>query len=125
LQHHRNRSGHLSISHKELGVPLFDRAKRQIRLTYHDEIFLKDAKTVLASADGAVANMQRSLRSEVGTLTVGVFARGTGPFFSAIIKEFKRRFQDVQVSLVEITTAAAQHRACESRAGARFVSYGM
>jgi DNA-binding transcriptional LysR family regulator len=65
---------------------------------------------VLASADGAVANMQRSLRSEVGTLTVGVFARGTGPFFSAIIKEFKRRFQDVQVSLVEITTAAAQHR---------------
>jgi DNA-binding transcriptional LysR family regulator len=65
------------------------------------EIFLKDAKTVLASADGAVANMQRSLRGEVGTLTIGSFAGGTGPFFSAIIKEFKRRFQDVQVSLVE------------------------
>ncbi|WP_263352042.1 LysR family transcriptional regulator [Acidicapsa acidisoli] len=90
---------------EELGASLFDREKHKIRLTYHGELFLQDAKTVLAFADGAVANVQRSLRGEVGTLTIGFFAGGTGTCFPAIIKEFKRRFQDVQVSLVEMTTA--------------------
>ncbi|QNI34256.1 LysR family transcriptional regulator [Alloacidobacterium dinghuense] len=106
-------SGQIRDLEEELGVPLFDRAKRQIRLTYHGELFLKDAKTLLASADSAVANMQRSLRGEVGTLTIGFFAGGTGPFFPAIIKEFKRRFQDVQVSLVEMTTPM-HHKALQA-----------
>ncbi len=65
---------------EELGVPLFDRAKRQIHLTYHGEQLLKDARAVLASADSAVANVQRSLRGEVGTLTIGFFGGGTGTF---------------------------------------------
>jgi len=90
---------------EELGVSLFDRTKRRIRLTYHGEHFLKDARTILASVDRAVADMQRSLLGEVGTLTIGFFVGGTGPFFTAIIKEFKRRFQDVQVSLVEMAPA--------------------
>jgi DNA-binding transcriptional LysR family regulator len=106
-------SGQIHDLEEELGVPLFDRAKRQIRLTYHGELFLKDATTLLASADGAVANMQRSFRGEVGTLTIGFFAGGTGPFFPAIIKEFKRRFQDVQVSLVEMPTAM-HHKALQA-----------
>ena len=106
-------SGQIRDLEEELGVSLFDRAKRQIRLTYHGELFLKDAKTVLASADGAVANMQRSLRGEVGTLTIGFFAGSTGPFFPAIIKEYRRRFQDVQVSLVEMTTAM-HHKALQA-----------
>ena len=106
-------SGQIHDLEQELGVPLFDRAKRQIRLTYHGELFLKDAKTVLASADSAVANVQRSLRGEVGTLTIGFFAGGTGPFFPAIIKEYKRRFQDVQVSLVEMTSVM-HHKALQA-----------
>jgi DNA-binding transcriptional LysR family regulator len=106
-------SGQIRDLEEELGVSLFDRAKRQIRLTYHGELFQKDARAVLASADGAVANVQRSLRGEVGTLTIGFFAGGNGTFFPAIIKEFKRRFQDVQVSLVEMTSAM-HHKALQA-----------
>jgi DNA-binding transcriptional LysR family regulator len=106
-------SGQIRDLEEELGVSLFDRAKRQICLTYHGELFLKDAKTVLAAADGAVANMQRSLRGEVGTLTIGFFAGGMGTFFPEIIKEFKRRFPDVQVSLVEMTSAM-HHKALQA-----------
>jgi DNA-binding transcriptional LysR family regulator len=106
-------SGQIHDLEEELGVPLFDRAKRQIRLTYHGELFLKEARTLLASADGAVANMQRSLRGEVGTLTIGFFVGGTVSFFPPIIKEFKRRFQDVQVSLVEMPTAM-HHKALQA-----------
>jgi DNA-binding transcriptional LysR family regulator len=97
----------------ELGVSLFDREKHRIRLTYQGEHFLKDARAVLASANRAVANVQRSLRGEIGTLTIGFFVGGTGTFFPAIIKEFRRRFQDVQVSLVEMSPAM-HHKALQS-----------
>jgi DNA-binding transcriptional LysR family regulator len=99
----------------ELGVALFDRKNRRIRLTYHGEQFLKDARAVLASADQAIANVQKSIRGEVGTLTIGFFVGGTGTFFSGIIKEFRHRFHDVQVSLVEIAPGL-QHRALETGA---------
>lgn len=99
----------------ELGVALFDRKNRRIRLTYHGDQFLKDARAVLASADQAIANVQKSIRGEVGTLTIGFFVGGTGTFFSGIIKEFRHRFHDVQVSLVEIAPGL-QHRALETGA---------
>jgi DNA-binding transcriptional LysR family regulator len=97
----------------ELGVALFDRHDRRIRLTYHGEQFLTDARAVLAAADQAVANVQKSLRGEIGTLTIGFFVGGTGTFFSAIIREFRHRFPDVHVSLVEMAPGM-QHRALET-----------
>jgi DNA-binding transcriptional LysR family regulator len=99
----------------ELGVTLFDRQNRRIRLTAHGEQFLVDARSVLASADKAVANAQRSLRGEIGTLTIGFFVGGTGTFFPNMIKEFRGRFPGVQVSLVEMAPGI-QHQALQSGA---------
>ena len=99
----------------ELGVALFDRKNRRIRLTYHGQQFLKDAREVLAAADRSVANVQKSTRGEIGTLTIGFFIGGTGTFFSGLIKEFRHRFREVQLSLVEMAPAM-QHRALETGA---------
>jgi DNA-binding transcriptional LysR family regulator len=99
----------------ELGISLFDRSNRRIRLTSHGEQFLKDARAVLALADKSVANVQKSLRGEIGTLAIGFFVAGTGPFFSKIIKEFRHRFEDVQVSLVEMAPGV-QHQVLQSGA---------
>jgi DNA-binding transcriptional LysR family regulator len=97
----------------ELGVALFDRNNRRIRLTHHGEQFLEDARAVLAQADKAVANVKKSLLGEIGTLTIGFFVGGTGTFFPAIIREFRHRFPEVQVSLVEMAPAM-QHRALQA-----------
>jgi DNA-binding transcriptional LysR family regulator len=97
----------------ELGVQLFNRKNRRIRLTDHGDHFLEDARTVLAAADKAAVNVQKSLRGEVGTLTIGFFVGGTGTFFPRIIKEFRHRFEGVQVSLVEMAPAM-QHQALQS-----------
>jgi DNA-binding transcriptional LysR family regulator len=97
----------------ELGVQLFNRKNRRIRLTEHGEHFLKDARAILALADKAVANVRKSLRGEIGTLTIGFFIGGTGTFFPSLIKEFRRRFEDVQVSLIELAPAM-QHQALQS-----------
>ena len=97
----------------ELGVQLFNRKNRRIRLTDHGEHFLEDARTILATANKAVANVRKSLRGEIGTLTIGFFVGGTGTFFPSLIKEFRRRFEGVQVSLVELAPAM-QHQALQS-----------
>jgi DNA-binding transcriptional LysR family regulator len=99
----------------ELGVALFDRKNRRIRLTYHGEQFLKDARAVLAAADQAIANVQKSIQGEIGTLTIGFFVGGTGNFFSSVIRDFRHRFANVQVSLVEMAPGM-QHRALETGA---------
>ncbi|HEY3990773.1 MAG TPA: LysR family transcriptional regulator [Acidobacteriaceae bacterium] len=99
----------------ELGVALFDRKNRRIRLTHHGEQFLKDARAVLAAADRSVANVHKSTQGEIGTLTIGFFVGGTGTFFSDIIKEFRHRFAGVRLSLVEMAPGM-QHRALETGA---------
>ena len=100
---------------EELGVELFNRKNRRIRLTDHGDHFLEDARAVLAAADKAVTNARKSLRGEIGTLTIGFFVGGTGTFFSRIIKEFRHRFHDVQLSLVEMAPAM-QHQALQAGA---------
>jgi DNA-binding transcriptional LysR family regulator len=93
----------------ELGAALFDRENRTIRLTPEGEQFLLDARAVLALADKAAANVQKSLHGEIGTLTISFFVGGTGKFFPAVIREFRHRFPDVHVELVEMAPAM-QHQ---------------
>jgi DNA-binding transcriptional LysR family regulator len=88
---------------RELGVPLFDRSERKLRLTPHGEIFVRESDKVLEGADRAVAVVRRSFRGEVGTLRVGFFAGGLGAQFAGLIRRFRNDRPGVQVSLVEKT----------------------
>jgi DNA-binding transcriptional LysR family regulator len=97
----------------ELGAALFDRNNRNIRMTAEGEQFLLDAQAVVALAARAAANVQKSLRGEIGSLTVGFFVGGTGKFLPTILKEFRFRFPEVQVGLVEMVPAM-QHQALQA-----------
>ena len=97
----------------ELGAPLFDRNNRNIRLTAEGEQFLVDARVVLAAAAKAAANVQKCHRGEIGTLTIGFFVGGTGKFLPEIVRGFRGRFPEVQVSLVEMAPAV-QHQALQA-----------
>jgi DNA-binding transcriptional LysR family regulator len=92
----------------ELGLALFDRQHRQIRLTIPGEQFLEDARSVIALAGRAVSNAHKSQHGEIGTLVIGFFVGGTGSFFPKIIREFRRRYHDIQVSLNEMPPAMQQ-----------------
>jgi DNA-binding transcriptional LysR family regulator len=95
-------SEQISDLEREIGVKLLDRGQQETNLTPHGEIFLDDAKKVLAAADHAVENARRSGRGEIGTLTIGFFNGGTGEEVPAIIKTFRRLHPDVRVSLIEM-----------------------
>jgi len=88
---------------RELGVPLFDRSERKLRLTAQGEVFLLESNKVLEIADRAVAVARRSYRGEVETLRIGFFAGGLGAHFAGLIRRFRNDRPGVQVSLIEKT----------------------
>lgn len=55
----------------ELGVQLFDRSKKKVRLNPAGQVFLQKARDTLASADEAVINVRRFVCGEQGNLVVG------------------------------------------------------
>jgi len=88
---------------REVGVSLLTRGGQAIRLTPHGEIFLEEARKVLAASDRAVEMAQRSARGEIGTISLGFFTGGTGTLVPCIVRNFRRRHPGVHVSIVEMT----------------------
>ena len=87
---------------REIGVPLLCRDGREVRLTAHGEVFLEEAKEILAHVHRAVEMAQRSLRGEAGTLSIGFMVAATAPFFPQIIREYRNHFPGVRLSLFEM-----------------------
>ena len=95
-------SEQISSLEKELDVPLLIRGHPKVALTPHGEIFLREAKKVLRDADHAVEMARRSVRGEIGTLTIGFFTGGTGTFVPAMIRSFRNQYPGVRISLVDM-----------------------
>src|ERR1700761_8047223 len=53
---------------EEIGVLLLNRSQHRASLTPAGEIFIEEARKVLAAADRAVELAQRSMRGEIGSL---------------------------------------------------------
>ncbi len=90
----------------EIGGALLDRSSRRVRLTPQGLIFLAEARKTLIAADRAVDMTQRSLQGKVGTLSIGFFLWGAGGFFPRIIREYRKLYPGVRVSLYEMDTPA-------------------
>jgi DNA-binding transcriptional LysR family regulator len=95
-------SEQISDLEREIGVTLLVRGRQKTRLTPDGEVFLAEAKKVLAAADNAVETTRRSARGEIGSLTIGFFNGGTGAEVPNVIRNFRRRHPGVRVSVVEM-----------------------
>jgi LysR family hydrogen peroxide-inducible transcriptional activator len=90
---------------EELGERLFDRLKREARLTAHGEAFLRRAVNILEEVDAAkreAADAQDLLR---GTLTLGVLPTIAPYLLPDVMAAFTERFPGVEVIVQEDTTA--------------------
>ena len=86
----------------ELGGALLDRSGRRVRLTPMGEVFQAEAQKTLHAAERAVKVTQSTLRGESGTLSIGFCLWGAGGFFARIIREYRRRYPGIRLSLVEM-----------------------
>ncbi len=88
----------------EIGGPLLDRTQRRARLTPQGELFLAEARKTLLASERAIDLTRRSLKGEVGTLGIGFFPWGAGGFFARIIREYRKLYPQVRLSLYEMHT---------------------
>ncbi len=89
----------------ELGERLFDRMKRQARLTSHGETFLPRAVRILEEADAAKREAADAASLLRGKVTVGVLPTIAPYLLPGVMTTFIQKFPGVQIVVQEDTTA--------------------
>jgi len=89
----------------ELGERLFDRMKREARLTPHGEAFLRHAVSILEEVDTAKREAVESRDLLRGTLTLGVLPTVAPYLLPEVMTLFTEKFPGVELVVQEDTTA--------------------
>src|SRR5271168_2419878 len=89
----------------ELGERLFDRMKRQVKLTSHGEAFLRRAVRILEEADAAKREATDARDLLRGTISFGVLPTIAPYLLPDVMAEFTARFPGVEMVVQEETTA--------------------
>lgn len=91
---------------EELGVTLFNRTQRHVSLTQAGQVLLQEARQVLARMEQAVLVTRRAGRGEIGQLAVGFISVADYNVLPVVLREFRRRYPLVNLTLREATTDA-------------------
>jgi DNA-binding transcriptional LysR family regulator len=87
---------------REIGAQLFHRKARGVELTDAGRAFLDNARAIIAQVDRLFETTRRTARGEQGRICVGYSSSvAFHPLVPRIIREFRRTFQLVNVTLVE------------------------
>lgn len=91
----------------ELGVSLFHRTKRSVRLTEAGQHLLGRAREILASSAGVAGELQRIARGESGELHIGFTSSGVliGEL-RQVLRQYRDTFPGVTLRLREMYTHA-------------------
>src|SRR6266478_2567194 len=85
----------------ELGIPLFDRIGRRIKLTSGGEDLLRRARRLLQDAASLVERANVLKGGQAGTLRVGCSAFHVETLLADFLPRFRRRPRSVEIDLVE------------------------
>jgi LysR family cyn operon transcriptional activator len=85
----------------ELGVALFDRSGRGIRLTPEGEDLLRQSRLVLAEADSLRQRALALKQGHAGVLRLGATPQAIENLLVAVLKSYRRSHPDIEVRLVE------------------------
>ena len=85
-----------------IGVTLLRRTSRTVELTPAGEVFLAEAKRVLAASDRAVHRAQAAARGEAGTLRVVYTLASAYDTTPSLLEQVSRRHPQLQVSAREV-----------------------
>ena len=88
----------------ELGVQLFERSTRSVKLTAAGRVFLDEARAVLLAAGRAEQNVRNSQHGLIGTLRLGVLPPAATPRLAGILRTYRKKFPGVHFSMYELTS---------------------
>jgi DNA-binding transcriptional LysR family regulator len=88
----------------ELGVTLLSRTQRHVSLTQAGNVLLGEARHILARLEHAVLTTKRAERGEIGELAIGFISVADYNVLPLVLREYRRRFPLVRLTLRESTT---------------------
>lgn len=86
---------------QELGIHLFNRSSRFIRLTDTGETFLRHAQEVVALFDNLIREVESASLSDRGRITIGLPPITGSTRFAQLLGEFKKKFPQIDIALFE------------------------
>ena len=92
----------------ELGMHLFDRIGRSIRLTAPGKVFREHAERALQEVSTATAALKELQGLMHGTLTIGVFQSFNSSLMPPILAAFAARYPGVRVAVRQLPTREMQ-----------------
>jgi DNA-binding transcriptional LysR family regulator len=87
-----------------LQVQLVARSKRQVSLTRAGEVFLDEARKIIATMAGAVELAKRTERGLVGTLKIGTTPPALYIVMPEILLRFRELYPDIDLDIRQMTT---------------------
>ena len=87
---------------RQLGVQLFERTQRSVKITAAGDVLLAQARAILAKLDIAVELVHAAARGEAGLLRLGYTAASAYSLVPAIMRAYKQRYPGVEVALHEL-----------------------
>jgi len=89
---------------EELGFALLIRTRRRVELTPAGAAFLRDARTLLAELEGAVATARRIDAGQTGRLRVSFVGSALFSIVPRVVERFRHSRPDVEIELHERPT---------------------
>jgi DNA-binding transcriptional LysR family regulator len=100
---------------RELGFALFHRTQRRVQLTEAGQIFLDEARQMMAHLEKAAQTGRRVARGETGWLGIGFVGTATYAVLPAALALFRERYPDVALVLRELVSAKQAQALREKR----------
>jgi DNA-binding transcriptional LysR family regulator len=98
---------HITALETELGIRLFERSTRAVRLTPEGTLFLEQARAVLRAVDEADATARKMAQGMVGRLVIGYASSiPMSDVFSDMIRNAGRNLPEVELLLREVSSTS-------------------
>jgi DNA-binding transcriptional LysR family regulator len=106
---------------EELGVQLFKRSSRGVRITDAGEVLLADARRIFVQLEQTTRIVQRVGHGEVGRLTLGFVPSASNEMLPSILRTFRHRYPEVELFLREMRPDRVVQRLHDQQIDAGFL----
>ena len=107
-------SRQIQLLEHHLGVDLFTRSTRSVKLTAAGRAFFIEAQTLLERAQQAAIAARRFAEGDIGSVTISFVGSAVYEFLPKVIAEARLHQPHVKISLTEMNTYS-QHEALRAR----------
>lgn len=116
-------SKHVKSLEKELGVELFNRKHRNVKLTDAGEEFYKFAKKTVTEYHDIMTDMKKYSCEESSSISIGVIDSMVEYGLASLISDFQKKHPNIQVDLIERSNKKIIEYLNDSIVNIAFINY--